>query len=205
VCIVHVISLSQITHNTHSSTSTWAIFTAWKHFFYWSVLNTRPHGSLSKYHSLAMKILQCQIFRFHTVQVLVILRPTVCRPICLGVGRPSGTRDRFFFLLEISFRQLRVCYFVAPSLTRSRVCNLLYNCSWALPEQLLLGRSPAELTAIFYCHIWDSSNLEGLVPVFISSRNRVDQLHPRALGSLFVASYDSQSCGGGVLTRLQTS
>jgi hypothetical protein len=28
VCIVHVISLSQITHNTHSSTSTWAIFTA---------------------------------------------------------------------------------------------------------------------------------------------------------------------------------
>jgi hypothetical protein len=37
----------------------------------------------------------------------------------------SGTRDQFFFLLEISFRQLRVCYFVAPSLTRGRVCNLL--------------------------------------------------------------------------------
>jgi hypothetical protein len=28
-------------------------------------------------------------------------------------------------LLEIFFRQLRVCYFVAPSLTRGRVCNLL--------------------------------------------------------------------------------
>jgi hypothetical protein len=27
--------------------------------------------------------------------------------------------------LEIFFRQLRVCYFVAPSLTRGRVCNLL--------------------------------------------------------------------------------
>jgi hypothetical protein len=37
----------------------------------------------------------------------------------------SGTRDLFFFLLEIFFRQLRVCYFVAPSLTRGRVCNLL--------------------------------------------------------------------------------
>jgi hypothetical protein len=36
-----------------------------------------------------------------------------------------GTRDQFFFLLEIFFRQLRVCYFVAPSLTRGRVCKLL--------------------------------------------------------------------------------
>jgi hypothetical protein len=89
---------------------------------------------------------------------------------------PSGTSDQFFFLLEIFFRQLRVCYFVAPSLTRGRVCNLLYNFFWALPEQSLLGRSPAELTAIFYCLVWDSPNLE----------------YPRALGSLFVASYDSQ-------------
>jgi hypothetical protein len=51
----------------------------------------------------------------------------------------SGTNDHFFFLLEIFFRQFRVCYFVAPSLTRGRVCNLLYNCFWALPEQSLLG------------------------------------------------------------------
>jgi hypothetical protein len=54
-----------------------------------------------------------------------------------------------FFLREISFRQLRVCYFVAPSMTRGRVCNLLYNCFWAFPEQSLLGRSPAELTPYF--------------------------------------------------------
>jgi hypothetical protein len=39
----------------------------------------------------------------------------------------------------MSFRQLRVCYFVVPSLTRGRVCNLLYNCLWSLPEQSLLG------------------------------------------------------------------
>jgi hypothetical protein len=64
--------------------------------------------------------------------------------------------SRFFFLFEISLRQLRVCYLVAPPLTRGRVCNLIYNCFWALPEQPLLGRSPAELTAIFYCLIWDS-------------------------------------------------
>jgi hypothetical protein len=117
------------------------------------------------------------------LEVEVNLRPTVSRPVCLGVRCPSGTCDQFFFLLEISFRQLRVCYFVAPSLTRGRVCTLLLNCFGDSPEQSLLGRSPAELTTIFYCLIWDSPTLEGQVPVFISPRNRVAQLYPRALGS----------------------
>jgi hypothetical protein len=126
-------------------------------------------------------------------EVQVNLRSTVSRPVCPVVRPPSGTRDQFLFLLEISFWQLRVCYFVAPSLTRGRVCNLLYNCFWA---------SPAELTAIFYCLIWDSPNLEGQVPVFISPKNKVVQLYPRALRSLFIASYDSQGYGGDILTLL---
>jgi hypothetical protein len=74
------------------------------------------------------------------VGVEVNLRSTVSWPVCLSVRRPSGTRDQYFFLLEISLRQLRVC-------------NLLYNCFWALPKRSLLGRSPAELTAIVYCLI----------------------------------------------------
>jgi hypothetical protein len=135
------------------------------------------------------------------VEVEVNLRPTVSRP---GVRRPSGTCDQFFFLPEISFRQLRLCYFVAPFLKRGRICNLLFNCFLALPEQSLLGRSPTELTVIFYCLIWDSSNLEGQVPIFISPRKRVAQLYPRALGSLSVTSYESQGYGGGILTRLHT-
>jgi hypothetical protein len=139
-----------------------------------------------------------------TAEVEVTLRPTVSRPVSLGVRRPSGTRDQFYFLLEIFFRQLRFWNFVSPSVTRVRVCNLLYNCFGALPEQSPLGRSSAELTAIFYCLIWDSPNLEGQVPVFISPRNKVAQLYPRALGSLFVASYDSQGSDGGILTRLHT-
>jgi hypothetical protein len=59
------------------------------------------------------------------VEVEVKLRPTFSRPVRLGVRHPTGTRDQFFFLLEIFFRQLRVCYFVAPCLTRGRFCNLL--------------------------------------------------------------------------------
>jgi hypothetical protein len=83
------------------------------------------------------------------VEVEVKLRPTVSRSVRLGVRHACGTRDKFFFLLEIFFRQLRVCYFVAPSLTRGRVCNLLYNCFWALPEQSLMGWSPSELRPYF--------------------------------------------------------
>jgi hypothetical protein len=57
----------------------------------------------------------------------------------LGVRCPSGTHDKFFFLLEIFFRQLRVCYFVAPSLTRGRVCNLLVQFLLGLVRAVTLG------------------------------------------------------------------
>jgi hypothetical protein len=65
----------------------------------------------------------CQVV--HHKSKSVPLRPTLSRPVHLGVRRPSGTSDQYYFLLEIFFRQLRVCYFVAPSLTGGRVCNLL--------------------------------------------------------------------------------
>jgi hypothetical protein len=48
------------------------------------------------------------------------------------------------------------------------------------------------------------SHLGLQVPVFISTRNMVAQLYLRALGTLFVASYDSQGYGGVILTRLYT-
>jgi hypothetical protein len=44
----------------------------------------------------------------------------------------------------------------------------------------------------------------GQVPVFISLRNGVAQLHLQALGSLLIASYDSQGNGGGIQPRLHT-
>jgi hypothetical protein len=50
-----------------------------------------------------------------------------------------------------------------------------------------------------YClRFRECPNLEGQVPVFISPRKMVTQLYPQALGSLFVAFYDSQGYGGDI-------
>jgi hypothetical protein len=78
-------------------------------------------------------------YRLVEIEVEVNLRPTVNRPVCPVVRRPSGTCDQFFFLFEISFRQLRLCYFVAPSLTRGRVCNLLVQLLLGLARAVTLG------------------------------------------------------------------
>jgi hypothetical protein len=65
----------------------------------------------------------------------------------LSVRNPSGTRNQFLFLLEIF--GLQVCYFVAPSLTRGRVCNLLFLL--VLASKYRSSLSPAGLKTIFYC------------------------------------------------------
>jgi hypothetical protein len=101
--------------------------------------------------------------------------------VSLGVRRPSGTRDQFYFHLQIFFRQLRLCYFVVLSLTRGRVCNLLV--------QLLLGLARAVTHGnILLSHV--------RLPQPGGSGSRIyipqEQGGPRTLGSLSVASYDSQ-------------
>jgi hypothetical protein len=69
---------------------------------------------------------------------------------------------------------------------------------------ILRSESRGTREHILLSQIRDSLNLEGQVPVFISPRNRVVQLWPQTLGSLFVASYDTQGYGEGIRTRLHT-
>jgi hypothetical protein len=84
--------------------------------------------------------------------------------------------------------------YLTSSLTRRYVCRL--QLLLVLASAVILW-SESRLTRdhILLSQIRDSPNLEGQVPVFISPRNRVAQLYPQTLGSLFVASYDSQGYG----------
>jgi hypothetical protein len=148
--------------------------------------DSRP-AALSSFYDSAILSWRYTCISVHISELEFFLRPTVSRPVRLGIRPPFGTLDQILSCSSSFVGQLRCSAINASSLTRGRVCNLLYNCFWALPEQSHLSRGPTELTAISYCLIWDSPNLEGPVPVFISPRNRVAQLYPRALGSYFWA------------------
>jgi hypothetical protein len=67
------------------------------------------------------------------VESSLTLRPTVRRPVCLGIKHSSGAYDQTF----ITVRQLRVCWCGAFSLTRRRVCRL--HLLLALASAVILG------------------------------------------------------------------
>jgi hypothetical protein len=126
-------------------------------------------------------------------EVEVNLRPTVCRPVCPGARRPSGTHDQLFFLLEISFRQLWLCYFVAPSLTRGRVCNLLVQLLLGLAIAATLGsKSRTTHGHILLSHLRLPQPGRPGPHIYIPQEQGGPVIPPRVLGSLFVASYDTQ-------------
>jgi hypothetical protein len=110
---------------------------------------------------------------------------------------PWESRPVFFFQLNT--------YGYSPYATSS----LMIGCVCRLQFLLVLAsavilRSESRRTHdhILLSQIRHSPNLEGQVLVFLSPMSRVARLYPQALGSPFVASYDSKGYGGGIRTRL---
>jgi hypothetical protein len=98
-------------------------------------------------------------------------------------------------------RQLRVCWCGALSLTREQVCR-----SQLLPvlaSAVILGsESHGTRDHILLSLIRDFSQPGGPGPSIYIPQEQGGPVTPQALGSLFVASYDSRGYGGGIRTRL---
>jgi hypothetical protein len=108
-------------------------------------------------------------------------------PISSSWRQTLETHDQYFFQLNTC----RYSPFVTSSLTRGWVGCLQFLL--ALANEVFLGsESHGNHDHILLPQTRDSPNLKGQVRVFISPTNRGAQLYPQALGSLFVASYDSQ-------------
>jgi hypothetical protein len=88
----------------------------------------------------------CNLSSGSLLSLGLVLRPTVSRPVCLGIKHPSGAYDQVFLLLSDS------CRFVDLGSTLWRGDgSVVYNCCWFSPAQSFSGPSPVELVAIFYC------------------------------------------------------
>jgi hypothetical protein len=101
--------------------------------------------------------------------------------------------------------QLNTCGcspYVTSSLTIGWVCRLQLLLVLA-SAVILRSESRGTHDHILLSQIRVSANREGKVTVFISPRIRAAQLYPQALGSLFITSYDLQSCGGGIQPHLR--
>jgi hypothetical protein len=94
------------------------------------------------------QILMAETPQQSLLKVKVISRSTVSRPACLGVRPPSGTRDQYFFLLEILFRHLRVCCYWARCLTRGRAILVRVILRSTVSRPVCLGVRPPSGTKL---------------------------------------------------------
>jgi hypothetical protein len=110
-------------------------------------------------------------------EVEVTLRLTVGQSVCLAIEHPCGTCYKI--LLPVGMLLSEICGLVSVGRpfwreNGSAICSVITQ--WS---ESLRTRNHTLLSHL------RRPNLEGHVPLFISPRNRVAQLYPRALGCMF--------------------
>jgi hypothetical protein len=86
-----------------------------------------------------------------SLSLSLILRPTVSRPVCLGIKHPLGLTTRSWLLSDS-------CWFVDMGRYLWREGgSVVCNCYWLSPAQSLSGPSPLGLATIFYCLRFETS------------------------------------------------
>jgi hypothetical protein len=115
------------------------------------------------------------------------------RSVCQSVLESSPHLGPKIIFLLVSVADLLT--WGAPSDGRA---GLSFTIADGLARAVILGsESRGTHSHILLSQIRDSPRLEGQIP-----SHRVAQLYSQAIGSLFVASYNSQGYGGGIWTSL---
>jgi hypothetical protein len=130
------------------------------------------------------------------VKAKVMLRPTVIRPVYLGVKHPSGAQDQ----ICVTVRQLRVVDVRRPPWRRT---GLSFTVA-AGPRQHSHSHVWVQRDSWPYFTVSDSrlSQPGGPGPRIYIPQEQGGLVVPQALGSLLVASYGCQGYGGGIRTCL---
>jgi hypothetical protein len=130
---------------------------------------------------------------------LIYDRRSVGHSVLVSGSHPEPM-TRFLF----SVWRLWVSWCVAPSLTRGWICNILIQLFLVLPRAVTLGsKSRRTHDHLLLSHL-RLPQPGGPGPcIYIPQKQGGPVISP-GTGFPFVASYDSQGCGGGILTRLHT-